>query len=67
MEGKTFKEQREELNLTQQDTAILLDVSRVTYMKWESEPDTMPVGRYRQLVDEFERLRKLRGDANGVE
>ena len=67
MEGKTFKEQRKELNLTQQDTAILLGVSRVTYIKWETQPELMPVGQYRKLIDEFERLRALREDADGLE
>ena len=58
--NKEFKQEREELNLTQQDTAILLDVSRVTYIKWEQEPETMPIGKYEQLIREFARLRNLK-------
>ena len=46
----------------QQDVAILLGVSRITYIKWENDPDTMPVGRYNQLVSEFERLRNIKED-----
>lgn len=57
---KLFRQEREELNLTQQDVAMLLDVSRVTYIKWETEPDTMPVGKYEQLLREFARLRNLK-------
>lgn len=58
--NKDFKTERQELNLTQQDAAILLNVSRVTYSKWELEPATMPIGKYEQLKREFERLRNLR-------
>lgn len=60
MINKQFKHDREELGLTQQDAAILLSVSRITYIKWETEPDTMPIGKYEQLMSEFERLRNLR-------
>ena len=59
---KQFRDEREELNLTQQDAAMLLDVSRITYIKWESEPDTMPIGKYEQLKREFARLRALTED-----
>ena len=59
---KQFRGEREELNLTQQDSAMLLNVSRVTYIKWESEPDTMPIGKYEQLKREFARLRALKED-----
>lgn len=58
--NKEFKQEREELNLTQQDAAMLLGVSRVTYIKWENEPETMPIGRYEQLISEFARLRNLK-------
>lgn len=58
--NKDFKSEREELNLTQQDAAMLLDVSRITYIKWEQEPDTMPIGKYEKLVSEFARLRNLK-------
>lgn len=58
--NKDFKSEREELNLTQQDAAVLLDVSRITYIKWESEPETMPIGKYEKLMSEFERLRNLK-------
>ena len=60
--NKQFKVQREELNLTQQDAAVLLGVSRITYIKWESDPDTMPIGKYEQLIREFDRLIKLKED-----
>lgn len=58
--NKKFRDEREELNLTQQDTAMLLSVSRITYIKWESEPDTMPIGKFEQLEREFARLRELK-------
>lgn len=60
--SKQFKKQREELNLTQQDAAMLLNVSRITYIKWETEPSTMPIGKYEQLIREFDRLIKLKED-----
>ena len=58
--NKDFKVERDELHLTQQDAAMLLGVSRITYIKWENEPDTMPIGRYEQLIREFARLRELK-------
>ena len=58
--NKDFRLEREELGLTQLDAAVLLGVSRVTYSKWELEPDTMPIGKYEQLLREFERLRELK-------
>ena len=58
--NKDFRAEREELGLTQLDTAVLLGVSRVTYNKWETEPATMPIGKYEQLQSEFERLRNLK-------
>ena len=67
MEENNFKKQREELNMSQQDMAVILSVSRVTYNKWEQEPNTMPVGKYRQLVDELERLRQLKEMADAKE
>ena len=57
---KQFKAEREELNLTQQDAAMLLNVSRITYIKWEQEPDTMPIGKFELLKREFSRLRALK-------
>lgn len=57
---KDFRTTREELNLSQQDVAILLSVSRVTYNKWEQEPDTMPIGKYEELKQHLARLSKLR-------
>lgn len=60
--NKQFKVQREELNLTQQDAAVLLGVSRITYIKWETDPDTMPIGKYEQLNRELDRLIKLKED-----
>lgn len=55
-----FKQEREALHLTQQDAAILLDVSRITYIKWENDPGSMPLGKYEQLKAEFERLNNLK-------
>jgi len=58
--NKEFRTEREALNLSQQDAAVLIDVSRVTYSKYEDDPDTMPIGKYEQLMREFARLRKLK-------
>ena len=58
--NKQFKTQRENIGVTQQDVAILLGVSRVTYVKWEQNPDSMPIGKYELLMSEFERLKALR-------
>ncbi len=63
--NKQFKEQREELHLTQQDAAMLVGVSRITYIKWETEPDTMPIGKYEQLISEFDRLRNIKENMEG--
>lgn len=60
--NKDFRHDREELNLTQQDCGVLLGVSRITYIKWEQEPDTMPIGKYELLMREFARLRQLTED-----
>lgn len=56
---------RDELNLTQQDAAVMLGVSRITYIKWETDPGTMPLGKYEQLMRELERLIKLKEDIEG--
>lgn len=58
--NKDFREDREELNLSQQDAAMLIGVSRVTYIKYEDDPDTMPLGKYERLMSEFARLRELK-------
>lgn len=58
--NKEFRDEREELGLSQLDAAMLLNVSRVTYIKWETEPDTMPIGKYERLMAEFARLRELK-------
>lgn len=63
--NKEFKSQREDLNLTQQDAAMLLGVSRITYIKWEQDPDSMSIGKYEQLVREFDRLTQLREAMEG--
>lgn len=58
--NKDFASVREELKLTQQDTAVLLDVSRMTYIRWEEDPDLMPIGKYEQMMRHFDRLKKLK-------
>lgn len=49
---------RQLLKITQQDMAIILGVSRLTYIKWENDVDTMPFGSYRKaaiyLNDKYE-------------
>lgn len=60
--NKDLRRVREELGLTQLDVAVLLRVSRGTYIKWEQEPETMPIGKYEELVLELERLKQLQGE-----
>ena len=56
MFDKNLKHKRESLKLSQQDVAILLGVSRITYIKYEQDPNSMPLGKYEQLMAEFIRL-----------
>ncbi len=56
MFDKNLKDKRESLKLSQQDVAILLGVSRITYIKYEQDPSSMPLGKYEQLMAEFIRL-----------
>lgn len=56
MFDKNLKDKRESLKLSQQDVAILLGVSRITYIKYEQDPNSMPLGKYEQLMAEFIRL-----------
>jgi len=58
--GIDFASLRRALHLTQQDVAVLLGVSRVTYIKYETDPDTMPIGTYKKLIRELRRLSELR-------
>lgn len=58
--SKNLQETRMQLGLTQQDAAVLLGVSRVTYIKWEQDINTMPIGKYELLMQEFDRLEKLK-------
>lgn len=62
---KNFRQLREELRMTQLDVAILLGVSRVTYIKWEDDPDTMPIGKYKELIHELEGFKKIRDNKKG--
>ncbi len=57
---KNLAELRVELGLSQQDAAVLIGVSRITYIKWEQSPDIMPIGKYEQLLAEFKRLSELK-------
>jgi DNA-binding XRE family transcriptional regulator len=51
---------RMSLGLSQQDVAVMLGVSRPTYVKWETNLNIMPIGKYEQLMKEFERLKELK-------
>lgn len=48
------------LGLSQQDAAVILEVSRPTYVKWEQNINIMPIGKYEQLMKEFERIKQLK-------
>lgn len=54
-----LRQRRSKLGLTQQDAAVLLGVTRVTYIKWENDINTMPIGKYEQLMKELDRLEQL--------
>ena len=60
-----FKSRRKTLSMTQQDAAVLLGVSRITYIKWEQDENTMPLGKHRQLNREFDRLQQLKETIEG--
>ena len=57
---KNFKELCESLKVTQLDMAMFLDVTRVTLGKWEDNPDTIPLGKYEQLMNELKRLKNIK-------
>lgn len=58
---KNLEAMRIELGLTQLDVAILLGVSRVTYIKWEQQPLVMPIGKYEELMVAYDNIRELKG------
>ena len=58
---KNLLAMRVELGLTQLDVAILLGVSRVTYIKWEQQPLLMPIGKYEELMVAYDNIRELKG------
>ena len=57
---KNLEAMRIELGLTQLDVAILLGVSRVTYIKWEQQPLVMPIGKYEELMVAYDNIRELK-------
>jgi len=58
--SRNLLEDRIELGLSQQDAAMLIGVSRITYIKWEKNTSTMPIGKYEDLMLAFERLKELK-------
>lgn len=64
--SKDLVKQRKDLKLTQEDVALALGVSRVTYNNWEQKISTMPVGRYEQVLELFENLRAKRKELKEV-
>lgn len=67
MKSKSLREQREELRITQQEVAVILGVTRVTYNKWENDTDKMPLGKYNHITAVFEQLRALKEGKRGLE
>jgi transcriptional regulator with XRE-family HTH domain len=63
--SKDLVKQRKDLKLTQEDVALALGVSRVTYNNWEQNISTMPVGRYEQVLRLFDNLRAKRKELKG--
>lgn len=45
---------REKLKILQADMAVLLGVSRLTYIKWEKDEREMPFGKYYQALEYLE-------------
>lgn len=45
----TLKQARMFSDLSQRDIANLLGVHRQTYMKWEKNPDEMPLGKAKEF------------------
>lgn len=47
----TMKQARVPTKLSQQQMADLLEVHRHTYMKWEKNPDTIPLGKAKKFSE----------------
>jgi len=47
---------RDHLRITQAEVAIMIGVSRLTYIKWENNQDLMPIGKYKETIDNFSKL-----------
>lgn len=47
----TVKQARLLAGLTQQQVAAQMDVHRQTYMKWEQNPDEIPIGKAKQFCE----------------
>jgi DNA-binding XRE family transcriptional regulator len=56
MNDNELRENRTALLLTQADMAVFLNVSRLTFIKWEKHVDLMPLGKYKILLKEYSRL-----------
>lgn len=63
--NKNFAKERRSLYLTQGDVALAIGVSRFTYIKWENDPDTMPIGRYEEVIEFFAKQRAKREELTG--
>lgn len=60
MEPLPLRPIRQVLHITQAEMAVLLDVSRLTYIAWEKDIDKMPLGKYRQAWQHLSRLHDLK-------
>jgi DNA-binding XRE family transcriptional regulator len=47
---------RDYLMITQAEVAVMIGVSRLTYIKWENNQDLMPIGKYKETIDNFSKL-----------
>lgn len=47
----TIKQARLLAEMTQQEVADRMGIHRHTYMKWEQNPDEMPIGRAKQFCE----------------
>lgn len=58
-EFRDIRAERETYKVTQADMAVIVGTSRLTYIKWEKDIDTMSIGQYKRVCKELDRLAQL--------
>lgn len=64
MNFRDLTAERKALKLTQADMAVIIGVSRLTYIKWERKMMLMPIGRYWQICIELDKRKALKTAPN---